>query len=124
MRALLILGAALWGSVAFADLPSDEASGWYSWQIDNPSQSIVLVRVQDGKLRDLHLETLNCWNKPKKKATDLGLVTPAENFVWFKRIAEDSDLSMNTREVALFGVVESETDEAFEYVESLLFGRS
>ena len=121
MRALLILGAALWGSTAFADLPSDDASGWYSWQIDNPSQSIVLVRVQDGKLRDLHLENLNCWNKPRTNATDLGLVTPAENFAWFRKIAEDGSVSMNTREIALFGIVETESDEAFEYVEDLLF---
>lgn len=122
MRALILIGALLWSGAAFAELPAADADGWYSWVIDNEEQTVVNVRLKDGELTGLRVQNfyINCYQNRAPKTKDLGVVTAAENFRWFKRYVEDVSADRDSRESALVGVVQSGSDEAFDYVEALI----
>ncbi len=120
MRALVLIGALLWSGAAFASLPASDADGWFSWQIDNVEQTTVWVRLRDGQLRDVYMSDFGCRSIPKQEVTDLGLVSPDENFTWFRSIVDDEESSSKVKQRALFGVVQSGSDEAFSYLEGLI----
>lgn len=122
MRFLILIGALLWSGAAFAELPSADAEGWFSWVIDNEEQTVVNVRVQEGELTGLRIQNhyYNCFPGRTPKAKDLGIVSADENFRWFREFVEDSSADRDSRESALVGVVQSGTDEAFAYVEALI----
>lgn len=122
MRSLILIGALLWSGAAFGELPAADADGWYRWVIDNDEQTIVNVRLKDGELTGMRIRNhyINCMPGRELNATDLGVVTAEENFRWFKRYVEDTSADRDTRESALVGVVQSGTDEAFDYVEALI----
>lgn len=122
MRALILIGALLWSGAAFAELPTADAHGWYSWVIDNDEQTVVNVRLEEGELTGLRIQNhyYNCYPGRTPKAEDLGVVTAEENFRWFRARVEDTSAARNSRESALVGVVQSGTDEAFDYVEALI----
>lgn len=122
IRAALIVAALLCSLGAAAELPEEDANGWFQWMIDNEDQTIISVRLKDGELTGLrtHSFVINCSPGPVKNAVDLGNVSPAENFEWFRALVENADHDRDSRETALFGLVQSGTEEAFQYVESLL----
>ena len=122
MRALILIGALLWSGAVFAELPSSNADGWYSWTIDNDEQTVVNVRLEEGELTGLRIQNhyYNCYSGHTPKAQDLGVVTAEENFRWFRAHVEDPSADRNVRESALVGVVQSGSDEAFSYMERLI----
>jgi len=122
MRALLIIAVALWGGGAFAELPGDSATGWHSWRIDNNVETFVYVRLEDGVPTQIRTHTGDCMRPPKSKIEDHGAVTANENFLWFKHFVEMADLSNNMRDAALFGVAQSDSDQAYDYLERLITG--
>ena len=54
--------------------------------------------------------------------TDHGVVATSENFLWFKRFVEMTGLSKKIREAALFGVAQSDSDQAYDYLDRLITG--
>ena len=122
MRALIVIGALLWSGAVFGDLPTGEADGWYRWVIDNDEQTVMNVRLKNGELAGMriHNHYINCYPGREVNATDLGVITAEENFRWFRNFVEDTSADRSTRESALIGIVQTGTDEAFEYVETLL----
>ena len=122
MRAIILIGALLWSGAAIAELPSSDADGWYSWVIDNEEQTIVNVRLTGGELTGLRIRNhyINCYPGRTPKAEDLGVVSADDNFRWFRAHIESAASDRSVRQSALIGIVQSGTDEAFRYVESII----
>ncbi len=122
MRGWVFAGVVLWSGAVLADLPAPDASGWYRWAIDNDEHSIVVIRLKDGQLADLRLNSdhINCHRIDVSAAIDLGIVTPDENFRWFLDFVENRELTDGSREIALVGLLQAGNDEAYAYIESLI----
>jgi len=83
----------------------------------------VYVRMRDGKPVDIRVLSSECPVSAATEITDHGLVSVDENMAWFSRVIEDPRQDMDVREDALFGLVQSESDAAFEYLDALLAER-
>jgi hypothetical protein len=85
-----------------------------------PGTIQVYVRLNDGKPKDIRVLSSNCPVSTNTKVTDHGLVSAGESLAWFQSIIENRRLDMDIREDALFGLVQSESDAAFSYLDRLL----
>ena len=65
----------------------------------------------------------NCPVSTESEVTDHGIVATATNLNWFRSIIEDRSQSSDAREEALFGLVQSQSDAAYDYLDSLLSQR-
>jgi len=122
MRALLLIGAAFWSGVAVAELPGDTDTGWHSWQIDNDVETIVYVRLKSGTPDRIRTHDGDCVRPPKGEVIDHGIVAASENFLWFRQFVEMSGLNRRLREAALFGIAQSDSDQAYDYLDRLISG--
>ena len=83
----------------------------------------VYVKVTDGVPDDIRVLSSNCPVSSESEVADHGLISGSDNLDWFKQIIEDADNSDDLRENALFGLVQSGGDAAFEYLDRLISGR-
>ena len=83
----------------------------------------VFVRVKNGVPKDIRVLSSNCPVTTESEISDHGLVSVAENIGWFRTIIEDRSLRQDVREEALFGLVQSQSDAAYSYIDSLLTSR-
>ena len=88
-----------------------------------PGTLQVDVRISKGEPKDIHVLSSNCPVSTASEVADHGVVSVADNIGWFRSIIENSQLSIDIREDALFGLVQSESDAAFDYIDSLLTQR-
>ena len=85
-----------------------------------PGTIQVYVRLDNGKPKDIRVLSSNCPVSTESEVADHGLVSAGESLAWFQSIIENRRLNMDIREEALFGLVQSESDAAFDYIDSLL----
>jgi hypothetical protein len=85
-----------------------------------PGTIQVYVRLDDGKPKDIRVLSSNCPVSTDTKVTDHGLVSASESLAWMQSIIENRRLDIEVREEALFGLVQSESDAAFNYLDRLL----
>jgi len=81
------------------------------------------VLVKNGKPSKIRTLSSECPVTTETAITDHGVVTAGDNIDWFEMVIEDTSLSQSLREEALFGLVQSESDTAFEYLDRLLSNR-
>ena len=103
------------GSIAFSD-GGDCAVA--------PGTIQVFARLDNGKLEDIRVLSSNCAVSTESEVIDHGLVSDNANLGWFRSIIENQNLDIDVREEALFGLVQSESDAAFDYLDSLLMSSS
>ena len=85
-----------------------------------PGTIQIYVRLDDGKPTDIRVLSSNCPVSTESEVADHGLISVGESLAWFRSIIEDQRLDIDIREEALFGLVQSESDAAFDYIDSLL----
>lgn len=85
-----------------------------------PGTVQIYVRLDNGKPKDIRVLSSNCPVSTETEVTNHGLVSPGESLDWFRSIIENQRLDMDVREEALFGLVQSESDAAFAYLDQLL----
>jgi hypothetical protein len=85
-----------------------------------PGTIQIYVRLDDGEPKDIRVLSSNCPVSTESEVADHGLVSAGESLTWFRSIIEDQRLDIDIREEALFGLVQSESDAAFDYIDSLL----
>lgn len=126
MRALivvisvLLIATLIWSETSAGELLPTSADGWHTWQVDEPGTVQVYVKVVNGILKDVRAQGSNCWVSIDSEVKDHGLVSAEENLDWFRTIIESKHLDMDVREEALFGLVQTESDAAFAYLDRLL----
>ena len=110
----------------------------------------IFVQMKDGVVRKIEIHTSNCYERTRSPITELGIVPNSASVAWLKtlldsdtRVSEGAiaaismhagdeaftiltDLLKNrsrgkrTREQALFWMAHSDSDRAFEYLDTLL----
>ena len=50
-------------------------------------------------------------------------MSAADSYAWFRAVVEDAAVNKHVRDAALFGLVESGSDDAFEYIDQILSQR-
>ena len=83
----------------------------------------IYVKFQREKAKDIRVLSSNCPVRSDSKISNHGLVSAAENLAWFRNLIEDRNSTEELREEALFGLVQSGGDAAFEYLDRLLTDR-
>ena len=123
---LALLAATLfWSEPSAAGLGEMHVDGWHTWQVDNADGDVVqfYVLVEDGKPARIHSLSWNCRKPTKEAVSDHGAVSPEESYAWFRAVVEDAAVDERVRDAALFGLVESRSDDAFEYIDRILSQR-
>jgi hypothetical protein len=85
-----------------------------------PGTIQIYVRLDDGMPKDIRVLSSNCPVSTESEVADHGMISAGESLTWFRSIIEDQRLDIDIREEALFGLVQSESDAAFDYIDSLL----
>jgi hypothetical protein len=85
-----------------------------------PGTIQIYVRLDNGEPKDIRVLSSNCPVSTESEVADHGLISAGESLAWFRSIIEDQRLDIDIREEALFGLVQSESDAAFDYIDSLL----
>lgn len=120
---LAVLAATLfWSDPSAAGLENIDKDGWHTWQVDSPTGDLVqfYVQIEDGRTTRVHSVSWNCHKPTREEAIDHGNVSAGESFAWFRAVVEDPKVDDDTRDAALFGLVESGSDDAFEYIDRIL----
>lgn len=120
---IIIIGIFACSEPTLAELPNVDADGWHSWTIDTERSETLYVRLKSGNPVDIRNVRFDCAPVPRGQVVaDHGVVSAAENFAWFRRIFEDKTSSRQIRERALHGIAQSDSDQAFVYLDDLLMG--
>ena len=85
-----------------------------------PGTIQVFARLVNSTPKDVRVLSSNCAVTASTEIIDHGLVSAAENIDWFQSVIEDKSLDDDLREEALFGLVLSESDAAYDYLDRLL----
>lgn len=85
-----------------------------------PGDVQVYVRMVKGIPTAIRVLSSNCPATAASSIEDHGLVSAAENVSWFKTVIEDRRLDKDVREAALFALLQSNSDEAYVYIDNLL----
>jgi hypothetical protein len=88
-----------------------------------PGMVTVYVRMNDGDVQDIRVLSANCPVNTASEISDHGQVTMESNLRWFRSVIEDEGQNSGVREEALFGLVQSQSDAAYDYLDSLLSKR-
>ena len=83
----------------------------------------IFARFRNGEPVVIRALSSSCPVSAKTEITDHGLISIAENVAWFRSVIENRQLAMDVREDALFVLVQSESDAAFDYLDTLLAER-
>ena len=128
---ILLIGSLAWSEHPSAEILSAkiltaDADGWHTWQI-NEAAPVGLVQVyvnmKHGEPVDIRVLSPECPVSTATKIIDHGLVSTDENLAWFRGVIENPRQDMDVREDALFGLVQSGSDSAFDYLDALLAER-
>ncbi len=76
--------------------------------------------IEDGKVAKIRTLSSSCPVTAGSDIRDHGIVSAKDNVEWFQGVIENRGLDQQVREQALFGLVQSESDAAFEYLDGLL----
>lgn len=85
-----------------------------------PGTVQVYVRMVKGMPTDIRVLSSNCPATAASKVQDHGVASAANNVSWFRTVIEDRRLNKDIREAALFALVQSNSDEAYAYIDNLL----
>lgn len=123
LRITAIAAALLVCGTSAAELA--DTDGWHTWRIDGNDAEVVhfYVLVEDGKPVRIHNISRDCRRPAKAKAIDHGVVAATESYDWFRAVVENPALDEDLRGAALFGLVESDGDEAVAYIDRILSQR-
>lgn len=80
----------------------------------------VFVHMVDGYPEDILVLSAECPVSSESTIVDHGLVSAADNVDWFRSIIENRRLDKDIREMALFALVQSNSAEAYIYLDKLL----
>lgn len=121
----LLASALIWSESSAAELQGVSADGWHSWHVDPSDNDQVefYVLIEDGKPAKIRSLNWNCRKPTKEAVDDHGTVSAEESYAWFRDVVEDADVDKHVRDAALFGLVESGSDDAFEYIDRILSQR-
>jgi hypothetical protein len=86
--------------------------------VDGAAQ--VYAHIQDGEPGKIRVLSSGCPVSADSKLTDHGTVGIEQNIAWFRTVIENPRLDIDVRQEALFALVQTETDAAFEYIDRLL----
>lgn len=122
---MLLVGTLAWSEASAAGLEAVAADGWHSWYVDDGDghETQFFVRIEDGKPVRIHSLSWNCQKPTKEPAIDHGRMSATDSFAWFRAVVEDAAVDKHVRDAALFGLVESGSDDAFEYIDQILSQR-
>jgi len=81
------------------------------------------VLMKNGKPSTIRILSSECPVTTETRITDHGVITAKDNVEWFRNVIEDASVGRSVREEALFGLAQSESDSAFDYLDRLLTGR-
>ena len=123
LRIPAIAAAVLCWSTATAELA--DTDGWHTWRIDSSDTEVAqfYVLVEDGKPVRIHTTNWGCRKPTKAEAIDHGVVAATESYDWFRAVVEDPAVDEDIRGPALFGLVESDGDQAIAYIDRILSRR-
>ena len=122
---VLLASTFAWSESSAAGLDGVSADGWHSWHVDaaDGQQAEFYVLVADGKPVKIHSLNWNCRKPTQEEIVDHGRVSAVESYAWFRAVVEDAAVDEHIRDAALFGLVESGPDDAFEYIDQILSRR-
>lgn len=86
-----------------------------------PVQFYVLMK--GGKPQKIRVLSSECPVETAATIANHGVIAAQDNVEWFRRVIEDRTLDHDIREEALFGLVQSESSIAFDYLDRLLSKR-
>lgn len=114
-----------WRGGASSQKECDLDGGRHSYGNDGncvaePGRIRFYALVKDGKPVKIMALSSQCPVTTKTAVFDHGTVPAPASIAWFRRVIEDRSLNQDIREEALFGLVQSESDTAYEYIDSLL----
>jgi len=78
------------------------------------------VLMKGGKPQKIRVLSSECPVETKATIANHGVVSAKDNVEWFREVIEDKTLDHDIREEALFGLVQSESGIAFDYLDRLL----
>ena len=120
--ALALLGLALlWSTPSIGD-----SDGWYKWQVDERAATLFILK-KDDKPRRIRIFSADCqpWGNKARgisgEVTDMGTMSLEESVIMLLDIAKSDDLGMEVREDALFWLAQSDSDDAYVYIDQILF---
>jgi len=123
---IVLLAATLfWSEPSAAELEETSADGWHSWHVDTAEGDQVqfYVLIENGRPEKIRSLNWNCRKPTRDKVNDHGTVSAAESYAWFRDVVEDAAVDEQVRDAALFGLVESGSEDAFEYIDQILSQR-
>lgn len=122
---VLLANTLAWSGSSAAELDEISADGWHSWHVDaaDEQQAQFYVLIEDGKPVRIHSLNWNCRKPTREAIDDHGRVSAVESYAWFRAVVEDVAVDEHIRDAALFGLVESGPDDAFEYIDQVLSQR-
>jgi hypothetical protein len=83
----------------------------------------VYAFIKSGRPTKIRVLSSECPVSTETQLTDHGVVSTEDNIEWFREVIEDQKTNQDIREEALFGLVQSRSDAAFEYIDRLLSQR-
>jgi hypothetical protein len=81
------------------------------------------VLMEAGKPQKIRVLSSECPVETTASIENHGVVPAQHNVEWFRQVIEDRGLDHDVREEALFGLVQSESSIAFDYLDRLLSRR-
>ena len=81
------------------------------------------VRIENGRPAAIRTLSAACPVTAESAVRDHGVLPAKDNIEWFRHLIEDPELDRDIRQEALFALVQSESDAAFEYLDRLLSRR-
>jgi len=119
---LVLLGLALlWSTPSVGD-----SDGWYKWQVSENAATLYILKKDDRPSR-IRVVSTDCrpWSDSvhgvSGDVTDMGTISLDDSVTMLLDIARSDDLGMNVREDALFWLAQSNSDEAYLYINEILF---
>lgn len=88
-----------------------------------PGAAQVYVRIADGAPVHIWLLSSSCPVSANVSIEDHDVLSDEDSVAWFRSVIENRRVDQGVREEALFALVQTESDEAFSYLDRLLTGR-
>ncbi len=82
----------------------------------------VYVQFDAGRPTEIRVLSSECPVTADSEIRDHGVISTADGIAWFRSIIEDRSSDNDLREQALLGLVQSQTDAAYDYIDQLLSG--
>jgi hypothetical protein len=83
----------------------------------------IYVQMDKGMPKDILALSSACPVSTESAVADHGLVSAEENLDWFRTIIENQQIDKDIREMALFALVQSNSDKGYAYIDDLLSRR-